>query len=121
MAHFRVRAGAGLRRLRNRAGLSGDQAAAILDAGRARIGNIEAGRIDVSRNRLYKLLPEYGRPPGPLFDGLMEMAQELGKGGGTRPAMSWRRPGPISPSWSRGPGFFVARIKAGAFRGGGAG
>ncbi|WKX72571.1 helix-turn-helix transcriptional regulator [Streptomyces sp. XD-27] len=74
------RLGAELRKLRNRAGLSGDQAAVILDADRARISNIEAGRIDVSRNRLYKLLREYGCPDGPLFDGLMEMAQELGKG-----------------------------------------
>ncbi|MGV9882623.1 helix-turn-helix domain-containing protein [Streptomyces sp. NPDC003006] len=74
------RLGAELRKLRNQAGLSGDQAAVILDADRARISNIEAGRIDVSRNRLYKLLREYGCPLGPLFDGLMEMAGELGKG-----------------------------------------
>ncbi|ADI06972.1 hypothetical protein SBI_03851 [Streptomyces bingchenggensis BCW-1] len=74
------RLGAELRKLRNRAGLSGDQAAVILEADRARISNIEAGRIDVSRNRLYKLLREYGCPQGPLFDGLMEMAQERGKG-----------------------------------------
>jgi transcriptional regulator with XRE-family HTH domain len=74
------RLGAELRKLRNRAGLSGDQAAVILDADRARISNIEAGRIDVSRNRLYKLLKEYRCPPGPLFEGLMEMAQEHGRG-----------------------------------------
>ncbi|MFF1694005.1 helix-turn-helix domain-containing protein [Streptomyces sp. NPDC058257] len=74
------RLGAELRKLRNRAGLSGDQAAVILDADRARISNIEAGRIDVSRNRLYKLLREYGCPDGPYFDGLMEMAQGRGTG-----------------------------------------
>lgn len=74
------RLGAELRKLRMRAGLSGDQAALILDADRARISNIEAGRIDVSRNRLYKLLREYDCPQGPLFEGLMEMAQELGRG-----------------------------------------
>ncbi|MEU3464917.1 helix-turn-helix transcriptional regulator [Streptomyces sp. NPDC006733] len=74
------RLGAELRKLRNRAGLSGDQAGALLDADRTRISNIEAGRIDVSRNRLYLLLREYGCPAGPLFDGLMEMAQERGKG-----------------------------------------
>ncbi|MDF9814613.1 helix-turn-helix transcriptional regulator [Streptomyces sp. SPB162] len=74
------RLGAELRKLRNRAGLSGDQAGALLDADRTRISNIEAGRIDVSRNRLYLLLREYGCPRGPLFDGLMEMAQERGKG-----------------------------------------
>ncbi|MDJ0340378.1 helix-turn-helix transcriptional regulator [Streptomyces sp. H10-C2] len=74
------RLGAELRKLRNRAGLSGDRAGALLDADRTRISNIEAGRVDVSRNRLYMLLREYGCPPGPLFDALMEMAQERGKG-----------------------------------------
>ncbi|BBC33445.1 hypothetical protein SGFS_047390 [Streptomyces graminofaciens] len=74
------RLGAELRKLRVRAGLSGEQAATILDADRARVSNIETGRIDVSRNRLYKVLHEYGCPPGPYFDGLMAMAQENGKG-----------------------------------------
>jgi transcriptional regulator with XRE-family HTH domain len=74
------RLGLELRKLRNRAGLSGEQAAALLDADRARISNIEAGRVDVSRNRLYKLLRDYGCPSGPLFEGVMAMAQENGKG-----------------------------------------
>ncbi|MFD4629643.1 helix-turn-helix domain-containing protein [Streptomyces sp. NPDC058284] len=74
------RLGLELRKLRNAAGLSGDQAGALLDADRTRISNIEAGRIDVSRNRLYKLLREYGCPDGPYFDGLMAMAQERGTG-----------------------------------------
>jgi transcriptional regulator with XRE-family HTH domain len=74
------RLGLELRKLRNCAGLSGDQAGQLLDADRTRISNIEAGRLDVSRNRLYKLLREYGCPPGPLFDGIMAMAQESGKG-----------------------------------------
>jgi transcriptional regulator with XRE-family HTH domain len=74
------RLGAELRKLRNRAGLSGDRAGALLDADRTRISNIEAGRLDVSRNRLYKLLREYGCPDGPLFEGIMGMAQERGTG-----------------------------------------
>ncbi|GAA2708123.1 MULTISPECIES: Scr1 family TA system antitoxin-like transcriptional regulator [Streptomyces] len=74
------RLGAELRKLRERAGISGDRAAALLDTDRARISNIESGRLDVTRNRLYMLLREYGCPPGPLFDGLMAMAQESGKG-----------------------------------------
>lgn len=74
------RLGLELRKLRTGAGLSGDRAGALLDADRTRISNIEAGRIDVSRNRLYKLLREYGCPDGAYFDGLMEMAQEAGKG-----------------------------------------
>ncbi|MET8135756.1 MULTISPECIES: helix-turn-helix transcriptional regulator [unclassified Streptomyces] len=74
------RLGAELRKLRVHAGLSGERAAAILDADRARISNIETGRIDVSRNRLHKVLQEYGCPAGPYFDALMAMAQENGKG-----------------------------------------
>ncbi|ARF55627.1 helix-turn-helix domain-containing protein [Streptomyces gilvosporeus] len=74
------RLGAELRKLRLRAGISGSRAAEILDADRARISNIEAGRIDVSRNRLYKVLREYGCPDGPYFDALMEMAQSRGVG-----------------------------------------
>ncbi|MEU7131979.1 helix-turn-helix transcriptional regulator [Streptomyces sp. NPDC046261] len=74
------RLGAELRKLRTSAGISGDQAAVLLDADRARISNIETGRLDVSRNRLYMLLREYGCPPGALFEGLMEMAQDSGKG-----------------------------------------
>lgn len=74
------RLGLELRKLRNSAGLSGDQAGALLDADRTRISNIEAGRIDVSRNRLYMLLREYGCPLGEYFDGLMGMASERGSG-----------------------------------------
>jgi transcriptional regulator with XRE-family HTH domain len=74
------RLGAELRKLRNQAGLSGDQAGALLEADRTRISNIEAGRIDVPRNGLYSLLRAYGCPDGDYFDGLMAMAQERGKG-----------------------------------------
>ncbi|MCX4762365.1 helix-turn-helix transcriptional regulator [Streptomyces sp. NBC_01275] len=74
------RLGAELRKLRLRAGLTGEQAAAFLGADRARISNIETGRIDVSRNRLYMVLRHYDCPPGPYFDAVMAMAQENGKG-----------------------------------------
>ncbi|MFI1950387.1 helix-turn-helix domain-containing protein [Streptomyces xinghaiensis] len=74
------RLGAELRKLRKRAGLSGDAAGALLDADRTRISHIEAGRMDVPRNGLYRLLRSYGCPEGPLFDGLMDMAHDRGKG-----------------------------------------
>ncbi|MET9296774.1 Scr1 family TA system antitoxin-like transcriptional regulator [Streptomyces sp. NPDC003077] len=74
------RLGLELRKLREKAGVSGDQAADILDADRTRISNIEAGRLDVPRNRLYKLLRHYECQSGALFDGIMDMAQESGKG-----------------------------------------
>ncbi|MEU4682042.1 helix-turn-helix domain-containing protein [Streptomyces xinghaiensis] len=74
------RLGAELRKLRKRAGLSGDAAGALLDADRTRISHIEAGRMDVPRNGLYRLLRSYGCPEGPLFDGLMDMAHDRGRG-----------------------------------------
>lgn len=74
------RLGAELRKLRRSAGLSGDRAAELIDADRGRMSNIEAGRVDVPRNGLHKLLRAYGCTEGPLFEGLMAMAQDRGKG-----------------------------------------
>jgi len=74
------RLGAELKKLRLSAGLPGDKAAAVIDADRQRISNIEAGRVDVPRNGLYQLLRAYGCSEGPLFEGLMAMAQERGRG-----------------------------------------
>lgn len=54
------RLGAELRKLRTRAGMSGDDASAVLDVERTRISHIEAGRVDVPRNGLHKLLRAYG-------------------------------------------------------------
>lgn len=44
------------------------------------MSNIESGRVDVPRNGLHKLLRAYGCSEGPLFEGLMAMAQDRGKG-----------------------------------------
>lgn len=74
------RLGAELRKLRTRARMSGDDVAALLEADRARVSHIEAGRVDVPRNGLYKLLRACGCPDGPLFDALMAMAHDRGKG-----------------------------------------
>jgi len=74
------RLGAELRKLRANAGMSGDEAGALLDADRTRISHIEAGRMNVPRNGLYRLLRSYGCPDGPLFDGLMAIAHDRGKG-----------------------------------------
>ncbi|MFC0599528.1 helix-turn-helix domain-containing protein [Streptomyces palmae] len=74
------RLGAELRKLRTGARMSGDEAGALLGVERTRISHIEAGRVDVPRNGLYKLLRAYGCPEGPLFEGLMEMAHDRGKG-----------------------------------------
>lgn len=74
------RLGTELKKLRLHSGLSGDKAAEVIDADRQRISNIEAGRVDVPRNGLYRLLQAYGCGEGQLFDGLMSMAQERGRG-----------------------------------------
>ncbi|MEV5239013.1 helix-turn-helix transcriptional regulator [Streptomyces cinnamoneus] len=74
------RLGAELRKLRTRARLSGDAVAELLQADRSRVSHIEAGRVDVPRNGLYKLLRAYGCESGPLFDALMDMAHDRGKG-----------------------------------------
>ncbi|MDV9169691.1 helix-turn-helix transcriptional regulator [Streptomyces sp. W16] len=74
------RLGAELRKLRMRARMPGDAAAELIEADRTRISHIETGRVDVPRNGLYKLLRAYGCPDGTYFEGLMEMAQERGKG-----------------------------------------
>ncbi|MEV6586536.1 helix-turn-helix domain-containing protein [Streptomyces acidicola] len=74
------RLGAELRKLRLRARMSSDAAAELLEGERSRVSHIEAGRINVSNNRLYKLLRAYGCPPGPCFDELMGMGQASGKG-----------------------------------------
>ncbi|MFI9204679.1 helix-turn-helix domain-containing protein [Streptomyces sp. NPDC053048] len=74
------RLGAELRKLRTRARMSGDEVAALLDADRPRVSHIEAGRVDVPRNGLYKLLQAYGCEEGPLFEALMAMAHDRGKG-----------------------------------------
>ncbi|GAA3048662.1 hypothetical protein FHS39_000714 [Streptomyces olivoverticillatus] len=60
--------------------MSGDDVAALLEADRSRVSHIEAGRVDVPRNGLYKLLRAYGCEDGPLFEALMAMAHDRGKG-----------------------------------------
>ncbi|MDT0450575.1 helix-turn-helix domain-containing protein [Streptomyces hesseae] len=74
------RLGAELRKLRTRARMSGDDVAALIDADRSRVSHIEAGRVDVPRNGLYKLLRAYGCVDGPTFEALMAMANDRGKG-----------------------------------------
>ncbi|MHA5048834.1 helix-turn-helix domain-containing protein [Streptomyces sp. SD15] len=74
------RLGAELRKLRLRARMSSDDAAEVLEGERSRVSHIEAGRLDVSRNRLYRLLRAYDCPAGPYFDELMGMAAASGRG-----------------------------------------
>lgn len=68
------RFGAELRRLRERAGISSTDAAAMLGVQQSRISNIEAGRIGLSPERIRTLACNYECADGALIDALVDMA-----------------------------------------------
>ncbi|MCX5397622.1 helix-turn-helix transcriptional regulator [Streptomyces sp. NBC_00102] len=74
------RLGAELRKLRERAGLSGSQAAAYLGGERAQISHIESGRYGVSDERVRRLAAHYSATDKHLIDALASMAEERPKG-----------------------------------------
>ncbi|MFI1017897.1 helix-turn-helix domain-containing protein [Streptomyces sp. NPDC020965] len=74
------RLGAELRRLRERAGMSGSTAAAFLGGERAQISHIESGRYGVSAERVRRLAAHYSAGDRHLVDALAGMAEERTKG-----------------------------------------
>jgi transcriptional regulator with XRE-family HTH domain len=68
------RVGYELRRLRERAGTSSTDAAALLGVQQSRISNIEAGRIGISAERIHALACHYECADRQLIDALVEMA-----------------------------------------------
>ncbi|MES9507575.1 helix-turn-helix transcriptional regulator [Streptomyces sp. NPDC000609] len=74
------RLGAELRKLRERAGMSGSEAAAYLGGERAQISHIESGRYGVSSERVRRLAAHYSATDKHLIDALAEMAEERTKG-----------------------------------------
>ncbi|MFF8613945.1 helix-turn-helix domain-containing protein [Streptomyces sp. NPDC015350] len=74
------RLGAELRKLRERAGMSGSEAAAYLGGERAQISHIESGRYGVSSERVRRLAAHYSATDKHLVDALAEMAEERIKG-----------------------------------------
>lgn len=70
------RLGAELRRLREAAGMSGEQAGAVLECGQAKISRIETGRNGIRPIDLKALLKAYQVKDQPLADALLEMARE---------------------------------------------
>ncbi|MFC8495347.1 helix-turn-helix domain-containing protein [Streptomyces sp. NPDC057235] len=74
------RLGAELRKLRERAGMSGAQAAAFLGGERAQISHIESGRYGVSDERVRRLAEHYSATNRHLVDALARMAEERSKG-----------------------------------------
>ncbi|WP_328378209.1 helix-turn-helix domain-containing protein [Streptomyces sp. NBC_01020] len=74
------RLGAELRKLRERAGVSGNDAAAYLGGERAQISHIESGRYGVSDQRVRRLAAHYSANDKHLVDALAAMAEERTKG-----------------------------------------
>ncbi|MER7049865.1 helix-turn-helix domain-containing protein [Streptomyces jumonjinensis] len=74
------RLGAELRKLRERAGMSGSTAAAFLGGERAQISHIESGRYGVSAERVRRLAAHYSATDKHLVDALASMAEERTKG-----------------------------------------
>ncbi|MEO3978461.1 helix-turn-helix transcriptional regulator [Streptomyces sp. CAU 1734] len=74
------RLGAELRKLRERAGMSGATAAAFLGGERAQISHIESGRYGVSAERVRRLAAHYSATDRHLVDALAQMAEERTKG-----------------------------------------
>jgi len=74
------RLGTELRKLRERAGLSSTEAAALLGGNQSRISNIEAGRYAVSADRVRALARNYECSDGDLVDALADMTGGRTKG-----------------------------------------
>ncbi|MFB6569668.1 helix-turn-helix domain-containing protein [Streptomyces noursei] len=74
------RLGAELRKLRERAGMSGTEAAAFLGGERAQISHIESARYGVSAERVRRLSAHYSATDKHLVDALADMAEERNKG-----------------------------------------
>ncbi|MGW7522940.1 helix-turn-helix domain-containing protein [Streptomyces sp. NPDC054783] len=75
-----LRLGLELRRLREAAGLTAVQSAALLGMNRVQISHIESGLIGVSEERLRRLASHYACTDGQFIDALVEMATDRTRG-----------------------------------------
>ncbi|MFE3168159.1 helix-turn-helix domain-containing protein [Streptomyces sp. NPDC059224] len=75
-----VRLGVELRRLREAAGLTGAQAAALLGANRVQISHIELGLTGVSEERLRRLASHYACVDQEFIEAMVKMATERTQG-----------------------------------------
>ncbi|MFH8789634.1 helix-turn-helix domain-containing protein [Streptomyces roseoverticillatus] len=74
------RLGAELRKLREKAGMSGSKVAAFLGGERAQVSHIESGRYGISAERVRRLAAYYSAADKHLIDALAAMADERSKG-----------------------------------------
>ncbi|MFF8317369.1 helix-turn-helix domain-containing protein [Streptomyces bobili] len=75
-----VRLGVELRRLREAAGLTAREAAALLGTGRVQMSHIESGLTGVSEERLRRLASHYSCTEAEFIDALVTMATERTRG-----------------------------------------
>ncbi|MER5489354.1 helix-turn-helix transcriptional regulator, partial [Streptomyces sp. NPDC002812] len=75
-----VRLGTELRRLREAAGLTAREAAALLGTGRVQISHIESGLTGVSEERLRRLASHYACTDAEFVDALVAMAVDRARG-----------------------------------------
>ncbi|MEU3753343.1 helix-turn-helix transcriptional regulator [Streptomyces olivoreticuli] len=76
----RLRLGAELRRLRERAGLSATEASRVLGTSQAQISNVEVARFGVSAERIRSWARHYDCSDEGLIEGLVSMAGERKRG-----------------------------------------
>ncbi|MEU1792174.1 helix-turn-helix transcriptional regulator [Streptomyces sparsogenes] len=74
------RFGAEVRKLRESAGLSASQSAAVMNMNPSHISNVESGRTGLSPERLRALATAAGREDSTYVDALVELGQASGKG-----------------------------------------
>ncbi|MET7457032.1 helix-turn-helix transcriptional regulator [Streptomyces sp. NPDC005574] len=75
-----LRLGVELRRLREAAGLTGQEAAALLGTGRVQISHIESGLTGVSEERLRRLASHYACTDAEFIDALTSMTADRTRG-----------------------------------------
>lgn len=75
-----MRLGAELRRLREAAGLTAIEAAALLGAHRVQMSHIESGLVGVSEERVRRLASHYACTDGEFIDALVAMATDRARG-----------------------------------------
>ncbi|MGA6159786.1 helix-turn-helix domain-containing protein [Stenotrophomonas sp. NPDC087984] len=74
------RLGAELRRLREQAGLTLNEAGALIDMGRVHLTHVEGGRTAIPSERLRRLCEGYGCTSVPLVEALASLSDDRGKG-----------------------------------------
>ncbi len=74
------RLGAELRRLREQAGLTLNEAGALIDMGRVHLTHVEGGRTAIPSERLRRLCEGYGCTSVPLIEALVSLGEDKGKG-----------------------------------------